>query len=70
MFKAAIKRAKNDACISSSEREQARNKVSMFKAAIKQAKNDACVSSSEREQVRNKVQWSMVNVQCSMNKRQ
>jgi len=29
MFKAAIKRAKNDACVSSSEREQVRNKVSM-----------------------------------------
>ena len=52
VVKAVIKREKSDACISSSEREQARPKV---KAVIKREKSDACISSSEREQARPKV---------------
>ena len=52
VVKAVIKREKSDACISSSEREQARPKV---KAVIKREKSDACINSSEREQARPKV---------------
>jgi G:T/U-mismatch repair DNA glycosylase len=52
IFKAAIEREKSDACINSSEREQARRAASIFKAAIEREKNDACISSSEREQAR------------------
>ena len=52
VVKAVIMREKSDACISSSEREQARPKV---KAVIKREKSDACINSSEREQARPKV---------------
>ena len=54
--KAPIKREKSDACISSSEREVARQNV---KAPIKREKGDACISSSEREVARPEVKAPM-----------
>ena len=49
LVKAAIKRAQNQVCLSSAEREPSRTK---FKAAMKRAQNQVCLSSAERERLR------------------
>ena len=47
MFKAAIKREKSDARISFSEREQARNEVSMLNVQCSTPKGSRAVSENE-----------------------